>query len=202
MIDYAFHPAVGRTQAELQSSETLIAEADLGVPDAFQVRDHASAAWLVRKVVEARAHAERVRSWAAGELRRAEHDERWLLDRFGSQLELWLRAELDRLGGRRRSVALPDGAVGLRRTPERLHVADEPRLARWCAANLPAALRVAVEADGPAAVALARWQGEHAEASRQRQKVLREPLGRHVAETGELPDGATLLPAGETFYLK
>lgn len=81
-------------------------------------------------------------------------------------------------------------------------MSDEVRVARWCAANLPAALRVTVEADGPAAVALARWQLDHDGASRQRQHVLREPLSRHIAETGELPDGATLLPAGDLFYVK
>src|SRR4051794_35829566 len=64
------------------------------VPEAFRVNDEKAASWVVRKVLEARTYAERVRAWALEEQRRAERDENWLLRRFGSELEVWLRSEL------------------------------------------------------------------------------------------------------------
>lgn len=172
------------------------------VPDAFEVRDDTSAAWVTRKVIEARAHADRVRAWAAAELRRAEHEEAWLLRRFGPALEGWLRAELDRRGGRRRSVALPPGTLGLRRQPGRLEIVDEAAAGAWCLRQLPDAVRVTVEAEGAAAAELAAWQVAHAGRARLRRHLLREPLARHLAETGELPAGAALRPAADVFFIK
>ena len=169
---------------------------------AFEVKDHTSAAWVVRKVVEARAYAERVRAWAAAELRRAEQEESWFLHRFGGQLEGWLRTELTRQGGRRRCIALPSGTIGLRQQPPRLEVIDELAAVAWCHRHLPQALRIGVEADGAAGIELAAWHAQHEDDARCRHHLLREPLNHHVAETGELPEGTTLRPAQDLFYVK
>ena len=80
------------------------------VPESFCVRDVATAAWVVRKVVEARAYAARVREWAAAELRRAQREEVF----YGHQLEQWARREVEAASGRRKSVNLPSGTVGFR----------------------------------------------------------------------------------------
>src|SRR5688500_3272947 len=56
------------------------------VPERFAVRDAATASWAVRKIVETRAFARRVREWADRELRRAAADEEWLIRRFGPEL--------------------------------------------------------------------------------------------------------------------
>lgn len=196
-------PAIGDDLAvDAAASNGSESDEAIGVPDGFEVRDDASAAFIVRKVIEARAHADRVRAWAAAELRRAEREEAWMLRRFGPALEGWLRGELERRGGRRRSVALPAGTLGLRRQPARLEVVDEAAAGAWCTRHLPDAVRVAVEAVGAAAVELAAWQAAHAGRARLRRHLLREPLARHLAETGELPAGAVLRAASDVFYLK
>ena len=183
-------------------SDTESSELCPHVNSKFEVHDDTSAAWVVRKVVEARTYAERVRTWAAAELRRAEQEESWFLQRFGGQLEGWLRAELTQRGGRRRCVALPSGTIGLRQQPARLEITDEVAVAAWCQEYVPQALRICVEAEGAAAVELAAWHTQHAEDARRRQHVLREPLNHHFAETGELPHGATFRPAQDLFYVK
>lgn len=175
---------------------------DVQVPDGFHIDDEANASWAVRKIVEVRAHAERVKRWAERELRRSERDEEWLLRRFGPELEAWLRAELRRRGGRRRSVALPDGTLGLRQQPPKLEIVEEPTALAWCERHLPHAMRVCVESEGMTALELARWQRQHEEDARLKRQVLREPLTRHVAESGELPDGCALRPAEDRFYVK
>lgn len=172
------------------------------IPDAFSIHDESSASWLVRKVVELRHYAHRVREWADRELRNASRDEEWLLRRFGPELEAWLRAELDRRGGRRRSVALAAGTVGLRLQPPRVNVVDETLVGTWCLRNLPEAIRVTVDAEGKAGLQLAQWSAEHEESTRVTRKLMREPIARHVAESGELPEGVELLDAVDRLYVK
>ena len=80
------------------------------VPDAFAVDDASSANWLVRKVVESRNYAEHVKEWAALELRRAEREERFFLERFGHhnvRTEVGFeKAKRDELLIHRKSVAV------------------------------------------------------------------------------------------------
>lgn len=164
------------------ATTTLMTGADLPeqmphVPEGFRVRDAATAAWMVRKIVEARAYGRRVREWAARELRRAEREEKFFLYRFGQQLEEWTRRRLELEGNRRRSVSLPSGIVGLRAEPPRLKVTDEDALLRWCRANLPAA--VVTE-----------------------QRVLKSVVTEHVAASGELPQGVEVSEAQERFFIK
>jgi hypothetical protein len=147
------------------------------VPEAFAVRDAATANWLVRKVVEARAYARRVAAWAECEVRRAQRDEQRLLGRYGGQLEDWVRRRLKEENGRRKSVSLPAGTVGFRAEPPRLVVHDEKELLRWCRAHLPSAVATV-------------------------ERVLRGTVREHVAATGELPQGAEVAHGGEKFFVK
>ena len=147
------------------------------VPESFAVRDPATANWLVRKVVEARAYAGRVAEWAEREIRRAQRDEQFLLDRYGGELEEWARRQLNQEKGRRKSVALPAGTVGFRTKPPRLAVTDEDELLRWCKAHLPAAVATV-------------------------ERVLRSAVREHIAATGELPQGAEVAHGGEKFFVK
>lgn len=174
---------------------------DLPAP-AFQVRDASTVSWVVRKVNEARAYARRVEAWSAAELRRAEHEERWLWRRFGRELEDWLRAELSARGGRRRSVALPGGTLGLRQDPARVVVADEAAALTWCNAHLSDAVKVRLEASGEAAAQLIAWHARHAPSVAVRLGVLVEPLRAYVGRTGELPPGVDVRPAADQLYVK
>ena len=176
-----------------------------GVPDTFRVRDESSANWVVRKVRECRDYAQRVAAWAAAEVRGAEAEERWLMERFGCQLEEWVRQHLKRSGGARgrtRSVQQPAGTVGFRSESPRLVVVDDAKVLAWCRAHLPDALKAVAESEGDAARRLAAWGRTQCRAVRLRESFSKAALNAHAAATGELPDGAEVAPAGEKFYVK
>ena len=149
----------------------------MAAPEGFRVHDEATANWLVRKIVEARAYAERVQAWAALELRRAEREERFFLERYGPQLEAWARERLAESRGRRKSLRLPAGAVGFRTAPPHLSVTDEALLIRWCKANLPLAVVV-------------------------KEQIARTTVKQHIQGTGDCPQGAAVIPGGERLYVK
>lgn len=151
------------------------ASAECEPPEAFAVHDAASANWLVRKIAEARGYAKRVKAWAADEVRRAEREEAFFLGRYGHQLEAWARRQI--AAGRRKSVKLPGGTVGLRVEPPKLDVTDEKKLIGWCQRSLPAALRVETH-------------------------VLKSLVKDHVEQTGECPEGARVSGGGQRFYVR
>jgi hypothetical protein len=161
------------TGSELEANQHV----NLSVPENFSVRDAATANWLVRKIVEARAYGKHVREWAARELRRAQNEEKFFLYRYGQQLEDWARQQVDREDGRRKSLKLPAGTIGFRTYPPHLEVKDEQELLRWCKANLPVALAVT-------------------------EMVLKTVVKNHIASTGELPIGAEVVGGGEKFFIK
>jgi len=68
------------------------------VPSTFAVTDAASANWVIRKIVEARAYAARVRHWSALEIRRAEREEQFFIRRFGVELEVGIRVTVLPIG--------------------------------------------------------------------------------------------------------
>ena len=149
----------------------------VAAPEGFCVHDEATANWLVRKIVEARQYAERVQAWAALELRRAEREEQFFMQRFGPQLEAWARQRLAESRGRRKSLKLPAGAVGFRTAPPHLSVTDEARLIRWCKANLPLAIVV-------------------------KEQIVKITVKQHIQSTGDCPEGADVIPGGQRFYVK
>jgi hypothetical protein len=148
---------------------------DPAVPEAFAVRDRASANWVVRKIAEARAYADHVKAWAELELRRAQREEAFFLRRFGTELEAWARAEIE--SSRRKSLKLPAGTVGFRTEPIRLEINDEQKLILWCRRHLPDAVRVQTS-------------------------VLRAAVKEHLVQTGECPDGTQPSGGGERFYIR
>lgn len=162
----------------MKANKTAIAapvSAELDPPETFALNDAASANWLVRKIVEARAYAKHVKAWADAEVKRAEQEESFFLQRYGHQLEAWARQQV--VQGRRRSVKLPAGTVGFRTEPPKLEVVDEGKLIGWCRRALPAALRIETH-------------------------VLKSLVKDHVAHTGECPDGAEVGGGGQRFYVK
>jgi phage host-nuclease inhibitor protein Gam len=166
------------TAAELAEQQQQDEASPPAVPEGFCVRDEKTANWVVRKVVEARQYARHVQEWAAREVRRAQSEEKFLVHRFGHQLEDWVRRKLESENGRRRkSVNLPAGTVGFRTEPPRLDVTDEEALLRWCRQHLPAAVATA----------------EH---------VLKQVVREHIAATGEVPAGAEPSEGGEKFFIK
>jgi hypothetical protein len=148
----------------------------IAVDEGFNVRDAATANWVVRKIVEARTYAARTKAWADAEQRRAQREEDFLLRRFGADLEQWARQQIAQQHDRRQSVSLPAGCVGFRAEPTKLVVADERQLLSWCRQNLPSAIRTF-------------------------ESVPKTPLMEHLKATGECPTGTELMGGGHKFYI-
>lgn len=182
--------------------EVLESVADPNLPETFTVRDQHSANWVVRRIIECRSYADRVTEWAATEMRRAEREEQFFWFRYGTQLEKWAAAEIQKFNGRRKSVAVPAGTLGFRREPARLVVIDDNRLLVWCRSHLPQALKVSVEAGGDDAQQLLRWQQSHCPGTRCTEQVVKNVLQDHFRSAGEIPDGADRVAGGEKFYVK
>lgn len=147
------------------------------VPERFRVADEDSANWLVKKIVEARQYAARVKAWADREVRRAEHDEEFFLSRFGPQLQAWAALQVQALGGRRKSINLPAGSLGYRTCPAKLVVENEEQTIRWAKAMCPAAVVTVLT-------------------------VNKTVLNEHFITTGELADGMRHHAKSEKFYVK
>jgi hypothetical protein len=152
--------------------------ATVSVPDeGFHIHDAASANWALRLIVAERDYQARTTEWYEAETRRSQRREEWLMYRFAGQLEQWMRAELTKQYGKRRSLQLPAGVIGLKTQPTKIVVVDERALTTWCRAELPAAIKSV----------------EH---------ILKSEVAAHVRASGEIPPGAEIAGGGERFYIK
>ncbi len=156
--------------------EGALAEVTDRTAKSFQVHDAATANWVVRKIIEARQYAARVKAWAELELRRAQRQEQFFMLRYERQLQDWVRQQIDTQHDGRRSVNLPSGTIGFRTEPKKLAVTDEKQLLAWCRGQLPSAIKVV-------------------------ESVPKTPLMDHLKTTGELPQGVELLGGNERFYV-
>ena len=147
------------------------------LPDRFAVTDVRTANWVVRRVMEARAYGQAVKEWAEAEATRAGREEEALLAHFGAGLHQVLAEEIERERGRRKSLKLPAGTIGLRSEPVRLRVSDEEKAIAWAKSHLPQAVRVS-------------------------ERISRTALNEHHAHSGEIPDGCELHDSGERFYIR
>lgn len=186
---------------EVEERDCVVGRAS--VPGDFTIADADSANRFVRQVVETRAYRERVESWAASEIRRAQRREEDLMGRYGPQLETWTRSELAaRQGGRRKSLALPAGQVGYRSTPVTVAVEDALAATAWALVNLPASVTVQVTVTGDVACRVidALHPLDLGPAVRTKLAIL--GLRGHFTATGEVPPGVTVVPSVEQFYVK
>ena len=145
------------------------------VPTAFEIDSDVSANWLVRKIVEARAYAQQVKAWADLEVRRAERDERFFMQRFGAQLESWARGQIALRRGK--SIKLPAGTIGFRTESAKLSIVNDERLITWCERCLPGALRIET-------------------------RIVKTTVNEHFDQTGECPEGVEIVGGGQRFYVR
>ena len=143
----------------------------------FSVRDQDTANWFVRRVVEKRRYKERVKEWAAQEVKRAEGEEERLLYLYGAQLRAWVTAELTRNRSRLKSLNLPAGCCGFRVEAARLVINDERLVLEWARVQCPTA--VVTE-----------------------ERLVKIPINDHFSQTGELPPGTELQPKQEKFFIR
>ena len=173
-------------------------------PLPFSICDARSANWLVRRVKGARAYAEHVQQWAAEELGRAKREEQILLERYGPQLEKWVKTVLanDRCRRRRRSIRLPAGQVGLRVRPMQTLITQERLLVTWCKQNLPGAYRLRLAARGGAAIRIAAWMAKSVPEFPLSESADGHDLIAHIRRTGHVPPGTRLKPAEDSLYIQ
>lgn len=146
------------------------------VDDAFHVVDEQSANWVIRKITESRRYGDRVRAWAAAEIRRSEREEAFLMRRFGRELEDWCRHQLAARGHRQRSLILPAGRIGLRRTRMNVEIANPAIAVAWCLQHLPNAIVVT-------------------------ERISKSQVSAFVQSTRELPDGVIIRPLSDEMYI-
>jgi hypothetical protein len=150
----------------------------IDVPDRFSIHDDATANWVVRKILEARAYAKHCDEWCAREQARARRDEEFLMLRYGPQLHEHARQRIGEQGGRRKSVNLPAGTIGFRHEGAKLLVDDEAKVIEWAKRNRPELVCVV-------------------------ERLSKSGLNQHLEATGEAPDvGVHIEPAREKFYIK
>jgi hypothetical protein len=170
------HVAIIRA-AETSRTELAETEPIAPVPANFAVVDVKSANWVLRRIMEARAYAEAVQQWAEAEAERAKREEEFFLLHFGNGLQAVLEEEIEKQKGRRKSVKLPAGTMGYRAEPQRLRVENEAAAIEWAHRHCPDAVRVT-------------------------ERISRTAINEHHTASGEVPEGCTIQPAGERFYIR
>ena len=144
----------------------------------FCIDNPERANWLVRRVLEARAYGDRVRTWAEQEQNRADRDEARMMYLFGRQLQDWATQELAGQHGQRKSINLPAGIIGFRQTVMQLRIDNQPAVMEWARERLPEAIII-------------------------KESLSKAAINEHFAATGEIPDaGITVEPAQEKFYIR
>lgn len=168
------------TELTAEQIETLIADApapnnggnENGEAE-FVPTDAAGVDWVLGKIADARARAQRIRGnaelMARAEERSAEHLE-W---KYGPNLQTWLRAEL--AGGKRKSVRLLNGVVGYRQKPAGVCITDPAAALAWVKENATVALI---------------------------ERLDKKALAQVLLENGEVVPFARLEDAEEVFYIK
>lgn len=171
-----------REQNSLPIIHVTDAETDVEIlrslPKQFEVTDDKTANWLVKRIMQSRAYALRVKEWAEQEMRRAAREEQTLLFLYGRQIESWAKDEIGRFSGRRKSISLPGGTIGFRTAPTRLVVDDEAAVIAWARQNLPVAV-LTVE------------------------KLSKTTLNEYAEKTGVIPDaGVHVEPQADRFFIR
>ena len=148
------------------------------IAPAFTVHDAQSANWVVRKIVEARAYAERCAQWAEHEKMRARREEDYLLLRFGRELRDFALAAIAEQGSRQKSISLPAGRIGFRHAGMKLVIDDEEAVLRWARKTQPNLVVI-------------------------QESISKSGLNQYFEDTGEIPpSGVRVEPEDEKFYVK
>ncbi len=146
----------------------------------FCIDSEDRANWVLQRMANVEAEKSRIKAQAAAILKQLETDRQGLEGRFGSELERWFREEVERRGGRRKSVMLLQGTGAFRTVPGGLRVCD---------AGLAASAANALNPD--------RFFRREFDPSEYR-KYAKEQL----ETTGEVVPGVETVPARESFSLK
>ncbi|MGB7157389.1 MAG: hypothetical protein WBD40_04950 [Tepidisphaeraceae bacterium] len=205
--DAECHPANDDALVEPESPPSGVDADELELPDpasqlGFSISSERDANWLVRAVTELRVYRRRVEAWAAGELRKAERRERYLTERYGAQLQRWLEQRLMEEGGRRRSVCLPAGVVGVRARRPKVVVTDPQTALAWAKSEMPGLLQVEISVSGNEAKRLLAWQEAERVDAHVMETISKAGLNSYIAESGEVPGGVELQPSVDELFIR
>lgn len=193
----------------LERPDTLPEEQEF-VPESyreeFRVTDLETAAWVVDKITAARAKAARIQEQAEAMLRDCAREEEFFLNRYGADLAEVAATEIERTGGKKKSLKLLTGTVGFRSAPRRLDVVDEDAARQWAQRECPDAVKVSAAATGELGAALhAAARALMADSDLEiavTESLLKTPLNDHLKDTGEVPPGCDVAGGEERFYVK
>lgn len=198
--DYCADGANNSDLIDLQDEQDLAGAQVTG--HEFAIDNEQAANWLARRIKHEREYAQRVGAWAASEIQMAERREKHLLQRFGRQLEDWLRHRLSDDGGRRRSVNLPAGTIGFRQQPLSLCVSESEEVWNWCRRKLVDAVKLEIAAEGQDAIRLNDLLQSMPLQVTAFKTIRKRVLSEHLTQTGEAADGVTVTGGGERFFIK
>ena len=128
--------------------------------ETFCINSETRANWLLRKIANLDTEKARVKAQAEAILHGLDTDREGLLYLYGSQLEAFTRQELERQGGRRKSLTLLQGTCSFRSVPARMSVNDPAAALLHAKANLPEAIKTVETLDRAAYVHRAETTGE------------------------------------------
>ena len=167
----------------METNETVIPPVVTEEKEEFLIDSPERANWLLRKLANLDAERERVAAQASALARQIESDRNSLLHRFGSQLENFTRAELEKSGGKRKSLVLLQGTVGFRTVPARIVIESAPDAIQTARLVLPGTITTETT-------------------ERFDSKTFREHATKHFEETGELLPGIGRTEERQSFDIK
>jgi hypothetical protein len=153
-------------------------------PEQFTIQTREHAEWYLRKLANLDREEASIRAQAEAMVSRLRTDRESLQGRYQSQLESFVRGELERTKSKRRSVLFFNGTAQFTSVAPRLVVESEADALTIAAAVLPAAL-----VEVPATVKLDK-------------KALLDYAKEHFEGTGELLPGVGRTEAGERFSIR
>ena len=154
---------------------------DTPAEPAFAIDSEERANWLLRKLGNLEAEQARIKAQSAAMLKQVEGERESLMNRFGSELAQWTEEEIQRRGGKRKSLTLIQGTVAFRTVAESVKVAED-------AEQLPEALALAEQ-----------WEAVETKIDR---AAFLAKARAYLEETGEVAPGVVVTPAKESFSVK
>lgn len=171
----------GLTEAGQQVLDDPPPAAPDATDDGFHITDAASANWLLRKLANLEAERKRIQAQSADILRSLTAQENRLRFLYEDELARWTQGQLEKEGGRTKTLRLLQGTCAFRTTPHSLRVLSSRDAMEYARAQGWDMVKTQETLDAQAY----RQQAEAA-----------------LHETGELLPGLEVVPERETFAIR
>jgi len=161
-----------------EAAEAFIERMEAGISneqdDPFHITDYKKCDWVIKKITAVDDEIDRLEEQHRRRVKQLENEKTFFQERFGTELEAWTRTNLD---GRKKSIDMPHGRIGFRKSRESIEIVDKEANLDWAKENCPDALR-------------------------EKEWTIKTPQIKLMKETGEMPDGTALKPAKDRFFVK